>query len=340
MPIDNLFSRQELYEIIYERGPVQFLLKRFFNGEPIISSETLLRLEYYKSGRIASAYVNRRDQGHYVDDTNIQSKAIEPPYLKPKVLSSVTTRGQRAIGENPFASSTSNQQRKSQDIAMKLAELERQIQRAEELQCAEILSIGKFKVRNIDGKTLRTVNFDVPDENQVTLAGDKLWSAKDADITALARQAHIAVSQASGLTINTCVMGTDAADAFFKSSKINTLLQTTHPNFAQIQEQFQNMGVIYHGRIGAVDYFTYAANFKVGKSAISVWPAKKVVFGSSSSGARMMYALPEHEEAVATDRFPDSYTKDDPSGTIIQLHSAPLANPHYIDGFYTAKVLA
>ena len=101
----------------------------------------------------------------------------------------------------------------------------------------------------------------------------------------------------------------------------------------------QNMGVIYHGRIGAVDYFTYAANFKVGKSAIPVWPAKKVVFGASNSGARMMYALPEHEEAVATDRFPDSYMLDDPSGTIIQLHSAPLANPHYIDGFYTAKVL-
>ena len=37
-----------------------------------------------------------------VDDVNIQSKAIEPPYLKPKTLTTVTARNQRSIGENPF----------------------------------------------------------------------------------------------------------------------------------------------------------------------------------------------------------------------------------------------
>ncbi len=340
MPVDNLFDRQQLYEIIYEREPVQFFLKRFFNATPEISNETLLRLEYYKSGKIASAYVGRREQGNFVESTNLQSKAIEPPYLKPRALSSVTTRNQRNIGENPFASTTSNQERKSQDIAIKLAELERQIQRAEELQCAEILSLGKINARNIEGKVLRTINFDVPDKNQVSLKAAERWTANNVDISALGRKAHILVSQESGLTIDTCVMGTDASDAFFASDKIDILLQTTQPNFAAIQEQYQNMGVIYHGRIGAVDYFTYAASFKIGKKTFDVWDPKKVVYGSKNSGARMMYALPEHEEAVATDRFPDNYSLDDPSGTIVQLHCAPLANPHYIDGFYTAKVVA
>ncbi len=172
MDVNNLFDRQSLYEILYERMPILFFLKRFFNGTPEISSESLLRLEYYKEGKIAAAYVGRREPGNMVEDVNLQSKPIEPPYLKPKSLTSVTSRGQRKMGQNPFNDSTSPQQRKAQETGEKLALLERQIQRAEELQCSDLLQTGEVNARDTENNTLRKVKFDMPASHRVTLTGD------------------------------------------------------------------------------------------------------------------------------------------------------------------------
>ena len=326
----------------FMKGCLFFLfLKRFFSGAKKIASTQTVRLEYYKEGKTQAAYVGRREQGNMVDQMNIQSKAIEPPYLKPKTLTSVTTRSQRSIGENPFEAHNPAQD-KAADIGEKMAILERQIQRAEEVQCSNLLLNGKIEVKDIDGKKITDdINFDVPNSHRVTLSGNSLWSdTTNANPLKQARDAHRKVSQASGLTIDTAVMGTDASEAFINHPKVQNLLQTTFPKFADIQEEFRDMGVIYFGRIGSVDYFSYEASVKLGTTTVNIMDTKKVIYGSSMSGAHMIYALPEHEEAVPTDRFPDMYTTDDPSGTVLQLHSAPLANPHYIDGFYTAQVLS
>ena len=335
----ELFTRQELYSIVSQKEPVLFFLKKLFNAPAVISSEKNLRLEYFKEGEKASAYVERRSEGHLVDDVSLQAQSVEPPYLKPKMITSISGRATRMENENPFASGENPQARKARDIGEKAALLERQVQRTIELQCSDLLHKGEVKVRNLDNKTLREVNYNMPASHRVTLAAADRWNAATSNPRTTARNAHLKVSKGSGLTIDTCIMGSDASEAFIKNEEIKDLLKNTQQKLTDIQEEFVNMGVIYEGRIGSVDYFTYVANFKIGSTSYNVMDAKTAIYASSKSGAHVMYALPEHEQAVPTDRFPVTYEIEDPSGTIIQLHSAPLVNPNYIDGFYTAKVL-
>lgn len=325
--------------------PTLFLRDRFFR-EITRSLTEYVDIDVVKGKQKLAPFVSPLLEGKLVERLGFTTNTLQPPYIKPKMVTTAQDLLSRMAGE-PLYSDITPEQRASAQLAKDLAYLAEQIDRREEWMCAQILSTGKVTCTG-EGINI-VVDFGLAGTHNITLTGNDLWSDTTnsnplKDLRAWKRL----FQKDSGLSPDTVIFSAEAYDSFIDHPKVSGSVgafNTLRIDRGQIQPVEQSKGVTYLGflRDCQCDAYTYDSYYldENGVTLYPMIPAKKVIMASTSARAERHYAAIKDLEGLApAERFPKSWTVPDPSRRFVMVQSAPLMAYHQIDALLVAQVLS
>jgi hypothetical protein len=343
--ISLLNTRTMLQALEELRTPNTFLLRKFFSAQKECPTKAV-DIDIYKGKRRVAAYVNRRAQGQTIDRVGYSTYTYEPPYLKPKMVTTVEDLLVRQPGEVVYSGNQNAAQRAAAQLGKDLAELDSIITRAEELQASQALFDGKVEIHDQAGNdVVADIDFQRSETHTVdlTATGQVSWDESGATPLKDIRTWKRLIAQDAGVGADICILGSDAADEFLENADVRAVLDNRNVHIGSLEMEAQELGVVYIGTIEGVAYYAYDewyVNPSTGTETALV-PAKKALLGSTRARCERVYGVIEDAEGVfAAARFPKTWTENDPSVRLLQLHSAPLCVPVQVDGFVVATVLA
>lgn len=345
--IDTVFDRRSMLEALEElREPTTFFVKKFFAN--VIEFDTKhVDVDIFKGKRRVAAYVSRRAQGQKVDRIGYTTYTYDPPYLKPKMITTADDLLTRMMGETIYGNNMGPEQRAREMMAKDMTELEAIISRAEELQAVQAIFDASVEIHDEDGNDV-VADISYPRDADLTIdltaTGKTPWDNSGVDIIADLRAWRRLCVQKSGVSSDILIMGSDAADTFWQNSDVRELLDNRRIDIGALVEEAQELGVVYIGNILGFDIYQVDEWYiPLGSSTeTAIVPAKKVLVGSTLARCDKLYgAIDDVENGLAAmARYPKTWIENDPSARILQLHSAPLLVPTQVDAFLVATVLA
>ncbi|MBU1080913.1 MAG: major capsid protein [Spirochaetes bacterium] len=347
MAIDMYDTRVMLPALEQIPRPRTFLLDTFFKNVRKSDSE-YIDIDMVKRKRRVAVYVKPIEQGHVVDKGGFETKTYKAPYIKEKMKTTAGDIMRRAAGENVYSASTP-QQRFAARLREELTELDDMITRAEEIQACQAMFTGKVVAKNEKGEAIQQVDFLLPASHNVVLSGTDLWSdaafKKNALLKQLRDNRRLLVKD-SGRAPTDLILGSDAMDKFIDildPDSTTAGLSSMRVERGQLDISNLPSGVTYLGYFKelGVDVWSYDEWYHNGSADVAMLDPKKVWLGSRNARFDRNYAAIQDLDALfAVERFPKSWTQDDPSARFLMLQSAPLMAPHEVDSFYVAQVLA
>lgn len=342
----SLLNTRTMLEALEElRTPNTFLLRKFFSAQRECTTKAV-DIDIYKGKRRVAAYVNRRSQGQVIDRVGYSTYTYEPPYVKPKMITTVEDLLVRQLGEVVYSGNQNAAQRASIQLGKDLAELDSIITRAEELQASQALFDGKVEVKDKDGNdVVADIDFQRSATHTIdlTATGEVSWDESGSTPLKDIRTWKRLIVQDAGVGADIAILGSDAADEFLENADVRAVLDNRNIYNNQIGMEAQELGVTYIGTIEGISYYAYDEWYvdPATGTETELVPAKKVLLGSTKARCERVYGVIEDAEGVfAAARFPKTWVVDDPSVRMLQLHSAPLLVPVQVDGFVVATVLA
>lgn len=342
-----LFETRTMLRALEQMVPARtFLRDNFFSGNTNQSTAKHVDIDIRKGKRRLAPYVKPTSQGVNVDRIGFKAYTFEPPYVKPKMVTTAQDFLDREIGNTIYGATDGPMQRAEKQVGADLAELEEMILRREESQAAELLQTGKVTVKGEGYPAAGTeIDFLMPATHLITLTGTDLWTDKVnsnplEDLRAWKR----IVSKDSGIIPSDVIMGTDALDAFLAHTEVKDQLNTRRIDLGIVKPEELEDGVTYYGRIeGKLDLWTYEEyhfNEDTGTEDAVIDPTK-VLLATRRAYTSINYgAIQDLRANAAVARFPKSWEKEDPSVRFIMVQSAPLLALNQVDAFLCAKVLA
>jgi hypothetical protein len=344
MAID-LFDTRAMIAALEQMLPVKtFFLDRFFSNTETHQTE-YVDIDIQKGKRRLAAFVNPRLEGKTVQRLGYSTRSYKPPYVKPKMVTTAEDLLKRAMGQHIYNEGMSGEQFAQAQLGKDLATLDEMIVRREEWMAAQSLLTGKLVVTG-DGVS-DEIDFGMDASHLVTLAGADLWSASTATpLEDLEDWAEL-IAKDSGLTVDTIIMGKDAARAFRNHPDVQKKLDNLRIFIGQIAPSRIVPGAQYIGTVNSVadiwvynEWYTDDWSNAANPVVYPMMDAKKVLLGCSSARCTRHYGAIQDLDAMAVmARFPKSWKENDPSARLVMVQSAPLTVPHQIDGFITATVV-
>lgn len=236
-----------------------FLRDTFFpNTETFITEDVLVDIK--KGKRKMAPFVAPRVGGVTVSREGYKTEKLKAPRMAPQREVTIDDISKRGIGENVF-STTTPAQRQAQLLANDSLELADMIDRREEWMAAQALLEGKVLLKGYAGRKdeyiEQEIHYDF--ENAVTLSGNDLWTAVDADILATIRDTRLMCVKKSGVAPDTLILGADAYKAFINNEKIIKLMDLANMRVGVIEPSIVNDAVTYVGKLPSVgvEIYTY-----------------------------------------------------------------------------------
>jgi hypothetical protein len=326
------------------RTPNTFLLRKFFSAQRECTTKAV-DIDIYKGKRRVAAYVNRRAQGQVIDRAGYSTYTYEPPYVKPKMVTTVEDLLVRQPGEIVYSGNQNSASRAAIQLGKDLAELDAIITRAEELQAMQALFDGAVQVLDKDGEeVVADIDFQRSDSHTIDLTetGEVTWDESGATPLEDIRTWKRLIAKDAGIGADIAILGSSVADEFLKNADVRAVLDNRRMEFGNLIMEAQELGVTLFGVIEGVAYYAYDEWYvdPATGTETELVPAKKVLLGSTKARCERVYGVIEDAEGVfAVSRFPKTWTENDPSVRLLQLHSAPLVVPVQVDGFVVATVL-
>lgn len=316
--------------------PRTFLRDLFFKEEQVFDTK-VVQLDIYKGNRKIAPYVSRRNPGQVVGHDSYKTNSFEPPYVKPKMVLEPSQMYTRSIGENIYTAK-SPAQRMMEYASKCLVKLDNMITRREEQQASEALFTGKIVLENGD------IDFALDASHNLTLSGTDLWTHADSDIYAQLETWSDLILKDSGYLPDTLIISSTAAAAMMNNTKFKAKLDLLKLNIGTIEPKTFPNGVKFYGTITGlgIDIWGYSETYldTDGVTNRKMVPDNKVLLASSQMRGVKLYGAIEHKDAlIGLKRFPYSWTEEDPSAMMLQVHSAPLMNPVDVDAFIVADVI-
>jgi len=233
-----------------------FLLDTFFSRTEESTSK-YVDIDIIKGKRRLAPFVNPKHQGKMVERIGYTTRSYEPPYIKPKVITTADEALRRSAGETMYGSAKTAMDKAEELLAKDLVDLDNMITRREEWMASQLLQTGKVAIVG-DGVN-DEIDFGMDANHIITLAGADLWSAATATPLEDLRTWRRLIQKDSGLTPNVCVMGSSAIDAFLAHASVTGQLDTRRIDLGQIDPATYPNGSIYYGRIKdvAMDLWVY-----------------------------------------------------------------------------------
>lgn len=343
MAID-MFDTRAMLAALEQMLPVKtFFLDRFFRSTETHQTK-YVDIDIQKGSRRLAPFVNPRLQGKVVERRGFTTYTYAPPYIKPKMVTTAEDLLKRQMGQHIYNEGRTGDDYANAQLGKDMAELDEMITRREEWMAAQALQTGKLVVKG-DGVD-DEIDFNMAGSHLVTLTGGDRWTESGSTpIEDLEDWAEL-VAQDSGLTVDTIVMGKDAARSFINNEDVQKKLNLLKLQMAMVAPQRIVPGARYIGSVDSVaDIFVYHEWYlddwtnPASPVQYPLMGAKKVLLGSSQARCTRHYgAIQDLDATAVVARFPKSWREEDPSARFLMMQSAPMTVPHQIDGFVCATV--
>ena len=342
MAIDLFEMRTMLAALDQRLAPKLFLRDFIFTGERIFASKTV-DIDIRKGKRRIAPYVNPLMPGKLVERIGYSTRSYDPPYLKPKMVTTALELLQRPLGQHVYSGNQTAGERAAMQLGRDLAELNEQIDRREEQQCADALDDG---IVTVSGEGIAaSIDFGMASAHKITLSGTDLWTdTTNSNPLKDLRDWRRLNIQDSGINSDIAIMGTTAYDTFMLHPKVQAVLNFRRADQILFKPEDLPNGATFRGRYddAGMDIFTYDEWYRDDSLVEQpMVPVKKVWVGSTRARAEKLYGAIQDVEVMAlVSRFPKSWVEKDPSAQILMLQSAPLMSLHQVDAFISAQVVA
>lgn len=345
MAIDMFDTRTMLAALEQMKAVRTFLLDTFFQTVETSTSK-YVDIDIVKGKRKLAPFVSPLMEGKVMDRQGFKTFTYQPPYVKPKMVTTAQDFLDRALGTHVYQNGDNANQRAARQLGKDLAYLTEAITRREEWMASQLLQTGKVAVVG-DGVNAE-IDFSMDASHIVTLLGGDLWSATTTstpleDLRAWRRL----ILKDSGLNATDVIMGSDALDAFLAHPSVKGTLDVRRIEMGLIDPMQMPSGAIYYGRIKdvALELWVYDEWYhdEISGTEIPLLDPKKVIMGSRQARTARHYGAIQDLDfggLASVPRFPKSWRTQDPSQQWLMLQSAPLVALHQVDAFACAKVLA
>jgi len=339
------------FEEVY--APTMWLKETFFSSEPVEFHKTnTVDIDKVKGDRAVSTYVPVESASIKVDDKQFTTNTFKFPTIKEHTF---TTANQiindRLPGEHVYED-RSPAERSQIKLANDQAMLSNRADRAEELQCSQLLQTGIITAVNAD-ESITTIDFGLLASHQLTLTGTAAWDNAASNPIRNILTGFEKVKDDSGRLVVDVIMGSDAASEFIENASVQGLLDIRRIEMGEINpRELSLQGVRYIATLKrpTVDIWEYTELFDSPTSSAQVpyIDRKKVVMIGSGAIFRQHYG-PIHDmelidgvdtaETFLVRRFFDSEFKKNPSARTLFMQSRPLMAAHQINALFVITAL-
>jgi hypothetical protein len=330
-----------------QKPPTTYWLDNFFQETAAFETAQIFFDEVIDVRRLAP-FVSPNVQGRVMREDPFNTKAFRPAYVKPKHVLTPERGLPRMPGEQPLGT-LSIQQRIELLMARNL-KLESDMiwRRWDWMACAAIVT-GGVTVAG-DDYPAQFVNFGRDASLDIVLTGAATWdnptTAKPLSDIMSARQDAFNLSRQP---INRLTFGVNAWAAF---AQIPEVLQTLNDFYRGSNSVFNTVTNVpgpyefkgslagYNGA-GTLDLWMYNDEYEddTGTTQPYMDPNLVVGTGNAVQGIKCYGAIMDMESLVATDVFPKSWIKEDPSVRMMMTQSAPLMLPKQPNASFSMLVL-
>lgn len=301
---------------------------------------TKIDLDLRKGVERTVGYVRRIEQGNYVEKTGFETREIEPPYLKPKKILRPEDFRKRIPGEILYAQGKERSGAVQKLVAHELMDLDNIIVRNHAVAQAELLVTGKVTARDDEGVAIKEIDFQRDDS--LTRTTSNLWSDQtNGDPLGDFETDRQTIADLSDQTADFVILGSELVPLFLKHPNVRQSLSKDWAARGELTRKMRKLGLVWLGEIDELDIYTLKRSYLALGAGGSLTrtpyiPAKKYVIGSSEAEAGMYYGAIEHVSNPRTvPRWFDTYNQDDPSGEVIQLHSAGMPVTRHVNAYAT-----
>ncbi len=334
------------------KSPNGYLRRTLFSRTQEVHTENI-ETHTITGGRVIAPFVRRDSEAIFVPGYTASAAAVSPPNIRIKrpFTPSELMYG-RMPGQVIYVDQRSHRQALLAHIARDMDIMEDMITNAEEWLCAQVLQ-GQITYAVADQEVYRlTLPRDAA--NNITLT--TFWDAADpttVDLFAMIHSMKRIVSNGAGGSVNTAIMGVEAADAFLKLAangsikplyRDQALTGTGSVNFGG---RFNDDGVIYLGSLGGIDWYEYGRTATLNGVATNMIRPKYVEFFSTGNTAsRVIYygAIADMKalngNRLAARRFSKAWEVEDPSALMQLAASRPLPYIGEPNAHVSAKVVS
>lgn len=341
----DIFDTRTMLEAVEQmKTPRRFLMATFFNGSnPRTFPTKTVDIDIVKGKRKMAPFVHPKLPGSVSLGEGYSSSTYAPPYVQPKRETTADLILKRAAGESPYAAKPPAQ-RAAEKLGADLRDLDEEIIRREEWQCAQALTTGQIRVvgEGVDD----TIDFLMAADHKITLTTGK-WDADGSDPIANLRAWKRKIAKDSGRTANTAVLSAEAVAAFQANDMVMKQLNTRRVDMGMIKPEELPDGVTYLGYLNdpGLDLYAYDEWYLDEEDVEQpMIPAGGLILGASNTRNAMLYGAIQDLDAIESGmveaaRFPKSWVTPEPSARWLKLQSAPMAGFVEPDAFIFAKVV-
>ena len=338
----DYYEPKVLRGVIKKTLPLRtFFKSRFFANSVMFPTERVY-FEFQENQRVLAPYVNPRIGSELVERDGYEVKSFEAPQVAPLRAITNDTLAQKLLGEQPYNSGLTPEDRAAEIAANDIRELQDTIWRREEYMCARLKQDGKLIIK---GKGLNEV-VDYGFTNIKTLAANERWS-DDFDIIGQLGEVCQELAR-SGVAAGMVILGVDAASALFRNKKFVRLMDSRRIDIGEIKPSQLENGVSYIGRLmvpgAALELVMYSEWYKdeTGKLAPLVDPETVIIQGLNEQnsmlyGANTFISKSGEWETHMEQYTPRTWFTENPSQKFISIISRPLPMPHDVKSWYVLK---
>ncbi len=339
----NYYEPKILRGVIKKTLPLRTFFKtRFFSNNVLFPTDKV-SFEFQENERRLAPFVNPYIGSEAIARDGYSVKTYETPYIAPVRVITNDTIAQKLLGEQPYNSGITPEERAAEIAANDIRELQDAILRREEYMCARLKQDGKLEIKGRGVNEI--VDYGFTNIKKITTANER-WS-EDFDI--LGQLAEVAQELArGGVVAGLVILGIDAAGALLHNKKFLRLMDNRKVDIGEIKPSELENGVSYLGRVivpgAALELLSYSEWYKddEGNLAPLIDPETVIVQGLNERNSMLYGAVTIVNKDGEFETHMEQYTPrtwftQNPGQKFISIISRPLPMPHDIKSWYVLK---
>lgn len=338
-----IYDNRLLTKVVLGITPKKNFFKDKFFSNSVQSVTDTIQLDIDTVSNGIAPYVSPMSEGSLMNKEGYSTNILKTAYLAPYVNVTPQDFMYRSAGQDPYGNSTAEME----VITRHLVNLKRAVENAEELMCANAVISGKLVYKYKVGESIKeqTVNYNRKAENTVILSGDSQWGKTNSDVLKNIKEwRSLILKNGNNSQADVLVLGSKAANLFFKDSNIKDLYSSSKYGIAKMEVSSDMPGLYFYGYIpGIGEVYEYERYYNEKESASNILDENSFVYGASNAGNFMGYgAVQSFDANASTGLLPTqmyaSYINKDAKNKKVMVESSPLpclANPN---AFVSGKV--
>lgn len=343
----SMFDLRTLLMALEQIKPAQtFFLNTFFTRPPVVATTKIIDVDIVKGKRRIAPFVHPKLPGRIIEREGFSTLSLEPPTVKPKMITTAQDIVTRAPGNTIYAPGASPAQLAQQQLGKDLRTLMEMILRREEWMAVKAITTGEIPVVG-DGYDT-TIDFGMAAAHLVQLLDDECFDQPTANILQTIEDYCDLVVQDSGLPVDYVIAGSYTKKLMFKNElflkqlqlgQSQSMLMAMNPENIQPGARF--LGMINQS-LPLYDYHEWYLDDTVSPAVERpLIASNQLILGSSRARCDRYYGLVQDlKVSAAVPYFPKVIDKsdEDPSVMELLLQSSPLPVPTQSDAFVTLTV--